>query len=69
MEVPRLGVKLELQLPATAMATGHSGSRPRLPPTPQLKAVLDPLPGFSLTFFLYQDETSILMDTSQIHFH
>ena len=40
MEVPRLGVKLELQLPASATATA-TGSEPLLPPTPQLMAMPD----------------------------
>ena len=36
MEVPRLGVKLELQLPAYTTATANAGSEPCLQPTPQL---------------------------------
>ena len=43
MEVPRLGVELELQLPVKATATADAGSRPHLWPTPQLMAMLDPL--------------------------
>ena len=34
MEVPRLGVELELQLPAYAIATATLGSKPYLRPTP-----------------------------------
>ena len=32
MEVPRLGVELELQLPAYATVTGKAGPKLRLPP-------------------------------------
>ena len=43
MEVPRLGVELELQLPAYATAIdSHAGSKLRLRLTPQLMAMLDP---------------------------
>ena len=41
MEVPRLGVKLELQLLAYTVATVMPGSKPCLRPTPQLMATLD----------------------------
>ena len=62
-EVPRLGVKSELQLPACATGTArwdpshicdlHHRSRQRRIPDPLSKT---------------QDQTCILMDTSQIHF-
>ena len=42
MERPRLGVKLELQVPATALAA--VGSELRLQPAPELTATLDPEP-------------------------
>ena len=44
MEVPGLGVKLELQQRAYTATTANSntGSDPHLRPTPQLTAVLDP---------------------------
>ena len=42
MEVPRLGVELELQLLAYATATETVGSEPCLQPTPQLAAMPDP---------------------------
>ena len=38
-EVPRLGVKLELQLPAYATATAMWGSKPCLRPTLQLTSM------------------------------
>ena len=42
MEVPRLGVESELQLPAYTTATAmQAGSKPHLRPTPQLMATLD----------------------------
>ena len=41
MEVPRLGVESELQLPAYATAT-EMGSEPHQQPTLQLMATLDP---------------------------
>ena len=44
MEVPRLGVKSELQLPAYTTATATMGSEPCLQPTPQLMAMPDPGP-------------------------
>ena len=55
MEVPRLGVKLELQLPAYTIAT----------------AMLEP--SHSVTYWIpnplsgARDQTSILMDPSQVH--
>ena len=64
MEVPRLGVKLELQLLAYATATAiqdlchvcslHHSSRKRHILNPQSKA---------------RDRNCVLMDTSQIRFH
>ena len=64
MEVPRLGVKSELQLLATATATAtqdpshvcdlYHSSRQRQIPVPQSDA---------------RDQTHILMDTSRIRFH
>ena len=44
MEAPRLGVELELQLPAYATATVTPRSKPHLQPTPQLNATRDPQP-------------------------
>ena len=44
MEVPRLGVKSELQLLAYSTATATVESEPHLQPTPQLMATLDPWP-------------------------
>ena len=42
VEIPRLGVKLELQLPTTATATAMQGSELCLIPTPQLTETPDP---------------------------
>ena len=42
MEVPRLGVGLELQLPAYTTATAMPDPSPDLQPTPQLMATPDP---------------------------
>ena len=43
LEIPRLGVESELQLPACTTATARPGpSEPRLQPTPQLVVTLDP---------------------------
>ena len=42
MEVPRLGVESELEPLAYITATATSGSEPRLRPTSQLTAMLDP---------------------------
>ena len=44
MEGPRLGAKLELQLPAYSTATATEDLSHVCKPTPQLKAVLDPPP-------------------------
>ena len=77
MEVPRLEVQLELQLPAYTTATAtqdpshvcnlhhshsNSGSKPRLQPTPQLMATLDRSP-------TEQGQGSNLspVDTSRVH--
>ena len=63
MDVPRLGVKLELQLPAYTTATAMRDLILSLRPTPQLLATSDPRPTEQ-----GQDRTCILMDTSWIHF-
>ena len=42
MEVPRLWVELELELPAFTTATANARLEPRLWPTPQLMAMPDP---------------------------
>ena len=42
IEVPKLGVDLELELPAYPTAMGNTRSEPCLRPTPQLIATLDP---------------------------
>jgi len=42
MEVPRLGVESELQLPAYTTATDIPGSDLCLGPTPQMTATPDP---------------------------
>ena len=44
MEFPRLGVKLELQLPAYTTATASLSPSQVFRPTPQLMATLDPYP-------------------------
>ena len=64
MEVPRLGVELELQLPAYTTATAtrilsrvcdlHHSSQQHWIPDPLIKA---------------RDQTHILVDTSWIHYH
>ena len=54
MEVPRLGVKSELQLPAYTTATQELSQVCDRIPDPLSKA---------------RDRTRILMDTSQIRFH
>ena len=61
MEVPRLGVELELQLLATAIATAIAGSEPHLQVAPQLAATLDPNP-----LNKARDQTRILMNTGLI---
>ena len=68
MEVPRLGVESDLQLPAYATAAAKQDPshvcKPRLQPTPQLTAmlILNPLSRA-------RDRTHTLMDTSGIRFH
>ena len=44
MEVPRLGVASELQLPADATATATARSKSQLQPKLHLMAMLDPWP-------------------------
>ena len=44
MEVPRLGVKLKLQMQAYTTATGNTRSELCLKPTPQFMAMQDPYP-------------------------
>ena len=61
MEVPRLGVKLELQLPATATATQDASGIFDLHCSSQQHRILNPLSKA-------RDRTLILMDTSGIHF-
>ena len=43
MEVPRLGVRLQLQLLAYTIATDYIRSKPWLRPAPQVKTMPDPL--------------------------
>ena len=64
MEVPRLGVVSELQLPAyaTATATRDPGCMCNLHHSSQQGQIPDPLSKA-------RDQTHILMDTSQIRFH
>ena len=64
MEVPRVGVKSELQLPAYTSATAmpDTGSICDLHHSSWQLQILNPL---SET----RDQTCILMDTGQIHFH
>ena len=42
MEVPRLGIKSELQLPAYGRSHSNARSKPHLQPAPQLTATPDP---------------------------
>ena len=44
MEVPGLRVELEIQLPAYHHNHSNAGSEPRLQPTPQFMATLNPQP-------------------------
>ena len=64
MEIPRLGVKLELQLPAYATATAMSGLSHtcNLHHSSRQCQIPDPLSEA-------RDQTCILMDASQVHFH
>ena len=63
MEVPSLGVKSEVQLPAytTAVATPDPGSVCDLHHSPQQHWILNPLSEA-------RDRTCVLVDTSQIRF-
>ena len=64
MEVPRLGVKSELQLPAYTTGTArHDPSHLfKLHPSSQQHQILNPLSGA-------RDRTCILMDTSGVGYH
>ena len=64
MEVPRLGVELELQLPAytTAIATQDLSYICNLPHSSRQRQIPDPLSEA-------RNQIHILMDTSQICFH
>jgi len=64
MEVPRLGVTLELQLPAYATATAVSDPSfiCNLHHRSQQHWILNPLSKAT-------DQTHIIMDISRIHFH
>ena len=64
MEVPRLGVELELQLQAyaTAKATLDLNHICDLHHSSQQCQIFNPLSEA-------RDETHILMDTSQVHYH
>ena len=42
IKVPSLGVEWKLQLPAYTTGRANTGSEPRLRPTPQITATLDP---------------------------
>ena len=60
MEAPRLGVKSELQLLATATATQDPSWVCYLHHSSQQRWILNPLSGA-------RDRTRILMDPSQVH--
>ena len=64
MEVPRLGVELELQLPAyiTATATQNPSCVCNLHQSSWQHQILDPL-------IEARDQSLILMDTSQVHYY
>ena len=64
MEVPRLGVSWELQLPAYTPATAMPDPSHvcNLHCSSQKRQILNPLSEA-------RDQTWVLMDTSQIHFH
>ena len=62
MQVPRLGVESELQLPAYATATRDQSCVFNLHHRSQQRQIPDPLSKA-------RDRTCVLMDTSQIHFH
>ena len=63
MEVPRLGVKLELQLPACSTATAMPDLSHvyNLQHSSRQRRILDPLSEA-------RDRTGVLMDTSQVPF-
>ena len=63
MEVPRLGVKLELQLPTYTIATATQDLSRRLRPIPQLTATLDP---YLNLLSEAKDRTCVLLDTSRV---
>ena len=64
MEVPRLGVELEVQLPAytTAIAMQNPSFIFDLQHSSGQCQIINPLSRA-------RDQTCILMDTSQVHFH
>ena len=64
MEVPRLGVESELQLPAyaTATATREPSHVCSLHHSSRQCWILNPLSEA-------RDQTGVLMDTSQVHYH
>ena len=64
MEAPRLGIKLELQMPAYTIVTAMRDLRLicNLLYSSQQCWIPDPLSEA-------RDQTCVLMDTSQIHFH
>ena len=62
MAIPRLGVELELQLPAYATAMRDPSHICDLHHNSQQCQILNPLSEA-------RDQTHILMDPSQIHFH
>ena len=61
MEVARLGVELELQLPTTATATQDPSHVCDLHHSSQQGRILNPLSEAG-------DQTQVLMDTSQVHY-
>ena len=62
MEVPRLGVESELQLPATATASQHLSHVCDLHQSSQPRQIVNPLSKA-------RDRTCNLLVSSQIHFH
>ena len=62
LEVPRLGVKLELQLPAYPTATARPDPSRIMQPTAQRHRILNPLSEA-------RDQACLLMDTSRVRFH
>ena len=61
MEVPRLGIESELQLPASTTATPDPSSVCSLHHSSQQRWILNPLSEA-------RDRTHILMDTSRVHY-